>query len=121
MTTTEKPKLAFGYNQGIPDNAKAAWGCRAIWHGTGWPDVVWDRQDADGDPDAKARLLDHLNMAVKDKWREAVECDHSVLGLDPARDWEAKVYEDDTVTILANTYRSYGYLYVVAFLREGVE
>jgi hypothetical protein len=43
------------------------------------------------------------------------------LGLDPQQSHEAVIYLDRHVEVRANTNGSGGYLYVVAFLREGAE
>jgi hypothetical protein len=120
MTETTKPRLKFGYNRGIPDHAKAAWGCRAIWDGSGLPDVVYDRQDADGDQATKQALLTHLNDKVKVRWAERVRDEASMLGLSPWQAQEATVYEDEWIVVKANSNASHGYLYVVAYFKEGV-
>lgn len=55
------PGLKFGYNEGIPDGVETAWGCRAIVTQGGQVDVVWDRTDAAGPTEERAKLLAYLD------------------------------------------------------------
>jgi hypothetical protein len=109
--------LAFGLSGAIPETAKAAWGCRAIAeHGT--VDVLWDRQDFQGEPDAKAALKTWLNDEGAFKgFRERAERllrEHVIRG-DHAE--QHTLYEDDKGIVVGNTNESYGYLYVAAWLK----
>lgn len=110
-------KLRFGYNAGLPEGVRAAWGCRAIWNGSGLPDIVWDRTDAFGDDEARRPLLDYLREIVGDAPWEAAR---TMSGLWPDRDYDAVLFEDDEVIVRANTQASGGYLYVCAYRKIDV-
>ena len=53
-------KLGYGCNRALPDDITAAWGARLIWPN----DLVHDRQDMQGDPDAVVELANWLNQGV---------------------------------------------------------
>lgn len=106
-------QLRFGYNDGIPQGTETAWGARLIVTQQGNVDFVYDRQDAVGDD--RQRLLEYLRDSVGDKsWDKIKE----LLASYEMRTRAAKeftVYQDDTVTMKANTLASAGYCYVVAY------
>jgi len=113
-------KLGFGYNQGLPEGVKAAWGCRAIVNQDGLVDVVYNRQDADGSDEERAALLDYLNTTVKGAW---VERARELLRSYEMRTREAQefvLFEDDVIVVKGNTNASAGYLYVCAYRKQGV-
>lgn len=115
MATTEKSRLAFGYNRGLPETTDAAWGARLIYPN----DLLPDRTDMIGSREAKDRLLAALNSpAVPEP--AAYPSLLAEAGIESSGvDLEAILYEDDTLCIKANPQASHGYLYVVAYLKEG--
>lgn len=110
-------KLAFGYNQGIPEDAAAVWGARLIWPN----DLLWDRQDIarhkdQASDEALERLTTWLNSKAIDQMREKLRNPWDV-GLWPDNDKEAVIYEDEVGKIVGNCLGSHGYVYVVAYLK----
>lgn len=110
-------QLQFGLNDNIPQEAPAAWGARWIITQDGYIDQVPDRTDAVGEPDAKARLFDHLNSKVrnapKEKLRELLQS-----GAVNTRIAERIVlHVDELVSVVGNTNASGGYFYVTAYIR----
>lgn len=110
-------KLAFGLSSAIPPEAQAAWGCRAIVERSGL-DVLWDRQDLQGEDAAKAALKAWLNdegafKRFRERTDELVKA-HVIRG-DEQR--LITLYEDEKGIVVGNTNASYGYLYVAAWLK----
>src|SRR5262245_7583104 len=104
--------LAFGYNGGLPDGVKAAWGARFIFP----DDLVYNRQDLIGaDTEDGKKLLDWLNGGALGAARAKARTMH----VSSAETVEVVLHEDETGIVLGNPQGSYGYLYVVAFLKEG--
>lgn len=112
-------ELKFGYKKGVPEDAKAAWGCRAIVTQDGMVDVVPDRVHLAGDdPDAQ-ELLSYLMAKVEHRWieRAAKLLYTGVIHTRVAG--EHVLFEDDQVVVKGNTNASAGYLYVCAYMRPG--
>lgn len=106
-------RLAWGYNPGLPEEFRAAWGARAIYSSYGGGvDLVHDRQDAIGPRDEIDELVRRLNGGVNREWMAAVER----LPLRGDRGEEFTVYDQDGLVVKVNTNGSGGYLYVVAYL-----
>ena len=103
--------LDFGYNAGLPDGVKAAWGARFIFPN----DLLHDRTGIFGDTDDKKALIEWLNSGALRKARDAAPA-----GLFPNETREVVLYDDDTGTVVANPNGSYGYLYVAAWLKAAV-
>jgi len=111
-------KLSFGLNHVIPETAKAAWGCRAIVTQDGTVDLVYDRQDCQGDPAEKHRLVEWLNGGANKAWM--------AKAADLLRDYTMStrdahtftLYVDNKGVVQGDTHGSAGYLYVAAWLKE---
>jgi len=120
MTET-KLTLAWGYNAGIPAEAKAVWGARLIW-----PDdfVIWDHQDLVAhDDESKIALISWLNGTSYFKEDGAIKKMINALktpitlGLHASKPAEAVIYEDDLGKIVGNSNGSTGYVYVCGYLK----
>ena len=119
MTTT-KTRLAFGYNAGLPEGCAKAWGARWIWPA----DQVAGRTDWLGTPEETQQLMDWLNGSPDGGLACRVEhAQHEARRLAGGYELtgsevrEVTLYEDETGVIKANPNKSYGYLYVVAYLK----
>jgi hypothetical protein len=117
MTTFYPNKtLRFGYHDGLPEGKTVAWGARAIFGGDYFIDLLWDRQDALGEGPELDRLFAWLN-GEDGALRKARESKARYY-LRPNERTEVVLYEDEVGIIKANTNASYGYLYMVAYLKE---
>jgi hypothetical protein len=141
-TTTEpERKLQWGLAYAVPEDARAAWGARAIvesHRGHGFS-LLPDRQDVwAAEPAAKDALLAVLNGPNRGdgaiaKAQEAAGKlleDGVLRDWQQVRDWDAvsaagekdesgehTLYEDERVKIVGNTNGSYGYLYIAGWLK----
>lgn len=104
-------ELSFGCTRAIPENVTTAWAARWIFPA----DIVWDRQDLQG-PDAE-RLKKWLNGGALRKASAKAERLSSSFALTPDGGETVTLYEDAPGIVCANPQRSYGYLYVVAWLK----
>lgn len=103
-------QLSFGLNKEIPEHITVAWGARWIYP----DDQVWDRQDFKGieTPEGqqlKAWLDNGAIRKAMDKARRrpvSASEDHTVV-----------LFEDKDGIIKGNPQASYGYMYVVGYLR----
>lgn len=129
MTNT----LGFGYNAGLLDGVKAAYGCRAIVTQDGSVDVVPDRTDTFGDKDRVKALLTWLDDEITDyptgvseksaigtttPYKKALANASGMLKRGLLKTREARpvvLYQDGSGAIVANTNASAGYLYVAAY------
>jgi hypothetical protein len=101
--------LTFGYNAGLPDGVRAAWGARFIFP----DDLLHDRTGIFGDEADRKALIEWLNSGVLRDTRDAARN----AGLRPEEDREVVLYEDDKGKVVANPNGSYGYLYVAGWLK----
>jgi hypothetical protein len=108
-------RLRFGLNP--PEGVQTAWGARWIIDPQGWVDEVWDRTDAIGPDDRRRELLDYLDAHVgytpHQKARQLLECGE----LSWSQDTTVTLYDDETITVVGNPRRSFGYLYVGAWFK----
>jgi hypothetical protein len=112
----DKPRLPFGYNQGLPEYVEAAWGCRAIVTQDGDVDVVHDRTSTYGSDDAFRRLAAHLDTMGRDeRWKARASALLTSREMDTRVAGEHVLVDDGTVIIKGNTNGSGGYLYVCAY------
>lgn len=105
----------FGYHAGIPQNARAAWGCRAIVDQTGYVDVPPDRTGHYGERVERQSLYLQLSERAGNAWlARATELlsDGEMLTRTAG---EHELFNDGAVTIVGNTKSSGGYLYVCAY------
>jgi hypothetical protein len=110
-----KVKLQFGLHAAIPHDAVTAWGARLIFP----DDLVWDRQDFAGlDTPEGQRLKQWLNQggALRQALKQAGKL-AATFAWRPDSDDQRVLYEDATGKIVGNPNRSFGYLYVAAFLK----
>jgi hypothetical protein len=102
--------LTFGLHNTAPETAEAQWGGRWIFP----DDILWDRTSwiGYGTP-AGDRLKSWLNTGALGKAREAAR----KSGLSQSENRTVVLYEDAAGVIKGNPNGSYGYLYVVAWLK----
>lgn len=101
--------LGYGYNQGIPEGVRTAWGCRAIFT-RGVTDVLHDRQSVMGE----RADIDALGVELNANWREWQErAAQEYQDGNLPEDGTVTLIETETMTIKAR--RAGGYLYVVAY------
>lgn len=127
ITLDKALQLPFGYNRGLPEGIKAAWGARWVIKQDGHVDQVPDRQGCDGDETERKRLLDYLNTVLKYKPRRKSDLgDHAMdvaSRLLKARSFslsdetEIVLFEDQHIAVKGNPQASYGYLYVCAYFK----
>lgn len=113
MSTTESPKLAFGYTPGL-DGATVAWGARWIITQQGEVDQLYDRQDMLGTPEEKRELADWLNNVVKRQPHDALSEMLKSYQLSTREVKEVVLYEDERGVVFGNPNMSAGYFYVIA-------
>jgi len=108
-------RLRFGLNP--PEGVQTAWGARWIIDPQGWVDEVWDRTDVIGPDDRRRELLDYLDARVgyapHQKARQLLERGE----LSWSQDTTVTLYDDETITVVGNPRRSFGYLYVGAWFK----
>lgn len=110
----EKLHVPFGYNDGIPEGVKAAWGARWIIR-NGAVDMVYDRQGAVGDQEERAALVAKLNGGILERAFRRADNMLTSGELRPTERQEVVLAHEDGVKVLANPNGSHGYLYVCAF------
>ena len=123
MSAAAKISLSFGAAWLVPNNAPAAWGARWIFPA----DMVWDRQgwhNPDSAEGAALRLWlnskikrgdSPLQRAGKEARKLAAKFRMSQDGSDVHT-----LYEDEVGVIKGTPNRSYGYVYVAAWMKEGL-
>jgi hypothetical protein len=107
-------KLDFGYNAGLPDDAKSAWGCRLIVTQNGTTDFLADRTDAFGDTRADLFAILERRYPLP-RLRADVSAGLKAGRINTRKADEIELYEDAEVKVLGNTNASAGYFYVVAY------
>jgi hypothetical protein len=109
--------LTFGLVRLLPPHALAAWGARWIFP----DDVLWDRTAWAGlDTDDGKRLQKWLQKTALNKARATARRLADTRQLTPDSDQDVILFQDKTGRVMASPNRSYGYLYVVAYLKEDV-
>jgi hypothetical protein len=105
----------WGYPCEVPDGSTAVWGARAIFKPSlEQPlDLLPGRQNAQG-ADAEL-LLRGLNSGILDRVQAQAR------RKDPTSEAEFVLYEDPWVRVIGSPNGSYGYFYLTAFLKPGVE
>lgn len=104
-------ELRFGCTRAIPDDVKTAWGARWIFPA----DMLWDRQDLQG-PEA-AQLQKWLNDGALRKASAKAQRLANNMDLTLDGDDTVTLYEDARGIVCGNPQRSFGYLYVAAWLK----
>jgi hypothetical protein len=104
-------KLRWGQADLVPDDARAAWGCRAIATSSGAHDMVWDRTDCVGSDEARAELLAMLNDGRPMSWE-----DLSMMSRRYDDDEVGMAYTDYEVSV--RTRSAGGYCYVTIWLHD---
>src|SRR5215467_11016753 len=115
--STSPLHLAFGLNGVAPDTSPAVWGCRAICTQDGEIDLVYDRQDCVGDPDARKRIVAWLNSGASKAWIAAASQLLEDYRMSTRDSEQFTLFDDPIGTVCGNTNASAGYLYVVAWLK----
>jgi len=115
--------LSFGYQAGVPaDHTGALWGARLIFP----DDLLYDRQSnayvGDADEATAASALNELHDWINGLGSETKPLKLALAatrtsGLRSDESREVVLYEDERGKIVGNPNASYGYLYVVAFLK----
>lgn len=111
--------LAFGYRQ-LPEGVTTAWGARWIIDQEGRVDSVWDRVDACGEDEPKARLLEHLRENVRDIPNRKLSDMLFDYEVSTREDRDVVLFEDEVVRVVGSPQASAGYFYVSAFLLDEV-
>lgn len=111
-------RLGFGYNDGLVDGLRAAWGARWIVTQDGGVDFVWDRQDNFGDKGRIDKLLAWLNERALNGARTSASQMLVARALNTREARPAVLYQDREGAIVGNTNASAGYLYVAAYRYE---
>lgn len=106
--------LGYGYNAGLPEGARAAWGARMIAPN----DLVHDRQSIFGDALEQKELLAWLNDGALAAGRAILDKLGSEVRGDERR--EHVLWKDTRGVLKANTNASYGYVYLCAYLHAHV-
>jgi hypothetical protein len=102
--------LMFGHKHDLPA-VTAAWGARLIFPN----DVVWDRTDAAGEPDAKAKLLGYLRETVRtEPFDTAARIASEMRGSESV----FTLFDDGVARVVGSPHGNSGYLYVTAWLHE---
>lgn len=122
-----EPKLGWGLRHAVPEDARAAWGARAIVEERGFS-LLPDRQEIwAADQEAKDALASALNgpnrgdgaiskaQETAGKLMDAGEIRNQSGGRDEPG--EHLLYENDEIKIVGNTNGSYGYLYLAGWLK----
>ena len=127
-------KLAWGLSSEVPEDALAAWGCRAIAKVSSRTtkegrklhikmyatiDVPCDRKDFVGEGKDRAAFRRWLEENMEGAWAKAEE----LLEAGVMRGDSAELFtlaEDNGAKVVANTNGSHGYLYVAAWLKGDV-
>lgn len=111
-------RLEFGYNRGLPEAISAAWGARTIWQ-DGQVGLLGDRVSTFGPPEEVLKIAAQLEGGAFVVAREQALHLYETGELTPRDDREVVLFSDAGLIIKGNPQRSYGYLYMVAFLQGG--
>ena len=110
-----KLKLAFGYGDGVPEGALAAWGARAIVNGYGYGvslDIPHDRISFAGEDEPKAKLIKKLKAI---SGAEVVTLAEAKLAEGLRPDEPVGIYEDGDIAVVGRL--AGGYFYLAAYLK----
>jgi hypothetical protein len=108
--------MSFGYWKAYPEDSPAGWGARAILK-NGTIDIPYDRQGARGEKADRRKLGDLLNGGIMQAINDKVAELHYDYKLRPDQDEEHILHDSDEVRVIGNTNASYGYLYLLAYLK----
>lgn len=107
--------LQFGLNPAVPESVTCAWGARWIFP----DDMLPDRQSFPGiDTPAGEKLRNWLNTGALKHARKKARLLAEKYIIEPNSGAQVTLHDDGTGIIVANPNRSYGYLYVAAWLKE---
>lgn len=106
-------RLGYGLRE-LPERVTSAWGARWIWPN----DLVYDRQDWLGPPEAGLELQDWLNNGPLREARDRAAQMAQQYELRQTDDQTVTLFEDERGIIRANPQNSSGYLYVAAWLKS---
>jgi hypothetical protein len=114
--------MMFGW-RGYPQEAKAVWGARLLWDevAAGGPGLVHDRLDFGGEQSEVRKLLLALNAGVGNEMTKTAKALIDEGKMTASSSESFVLYEDDKVKAQASPQGSFGYLYVAAWLKEGVD
>jgi hypothetical protein len=106
----------FGLNSALPEGVTVAWGARWIFP----DDILWDRTSWIGEDGSErvalARWLDGGNEPKAGAlWKARTTARHILTETSE----QTTLFEDAHGIIVANTNRSFGYVYVAAWLKGG--
>lgn len=108
--------MGFGYWKAYPETPKAGWGARAILK-NGTIDIPYDRQSTKGEQPARRELGRLLNGGILKKVEKKIADLHYEYKLRSDVDEEHILFDSDKVRVVGNTNASYGYLYLLAYLK----
>lgn len=128
-------RLMWGLSNEVPENARAAWGCRAIakvrmerkekrvkgrrvveYNRFASIDVPYDRKDFVGSDKDRPVLRRWLEENMEGIWDDAkrLMAEGKIQG---DRSETVTLFEDDSVKAVCSTNASHGYLYVAVWLK----
>jgi hypothetical protein len=107
--------LSFGYNAGLPEGVRSAWGARLIVGQDGYVDLVHNRTDFFPEGDW-TELREWLNGGVLRKALDTLSDKLKAYEVRTREAAEVTLYEDAYGKVVGNTNASHGYFYVAAYL-----
>ena len=119
MSTTEKLHLAWGCNRALPDGVRYAWGARMIAPA----DLLYNRTDFAGGEqgdEGRTALADWLSGGAGEAARQTARDLNLGIGTSGQSSDVYTLYRDEQGTIMGSPQRSYGYVYIAAWLHEHV-
>lgn len=114
-----KLSVGFGYNSGVPAEARAVWGARLIVSQDGYTDFLADRTDRAGEQAEVEALFDLLEERYPlGQLRKDLSAGLQAYKIRTRERDEITLYADDQLLVIGNTNASAGYFYVSAVLRD---
>lgn len=107
--------MQFGLNSAVPKGVTAAWGARFIYPA----DMLWDRQSMVGEQVDQDLLKLWLNGGALKAARDAADVADDTRQISADGEQTVILYQDKQGVVVACPNRSYGYLYVAAWLHNG--
>ncbi|MDH5523067.1 MAG: type IV toxin-antitoxin system YeeU family antitoxin [Desulfobulbaceae bacterium] len=110
----------FGLWNDCPENAKVAWGARAILN-NGSIDILWDRQSARTPNKETAEAFNRvLNKEVLPVVRKRVKELCNSCEMSGSENKLFTLYHKHGITVYGNTNGSHGYLYLIGFVDHDI-
>jgi hypothetical protein len=124
---TENVLPGFGYREPVvaafKEGAEVGWGARAIWETPTSFSLVHDRNQCwlpDGlDQAEKDRRMAAMKVAMNAGWTGMLS-NLKEIKIHKDDDFHTPLYDDGNLVIQANAKKSYGYVYLCAWLRKAM-